>query len=94
MKEMPNLPEAKCACWEPQDYEDGIGCACGDSERVLRAIQRGEIKLDDEQREWCRTEIDKVEGYSRSEYELADDLTLAHAVLCAWTDYCRDKGLL
>jgi len=90
MKEMPNLPEAECRCFEPSD----MGCMCGDSERVLRAIQRGEIRLDDEQREWCKEQISAVEGYSRSEYEIADDYTLAAGVLSAWTDYARDKGLL
>lgn len=93
MLEMPNLPEATCRCWEPEHPYD-VGCICGDSERVLRAIQRGEVKLDDEQREWCMQEIDKVEGYSRAHYDMADDYMLASGVLCAWTDYCRDKGLL
>lgn len=92
MKEMPDLPHVDCRCWDPEDED--VGCICGDSERVLRAIQRGDVKLTDDQREWCRAEIDKVEGYSRDEYALADDLELAQAVLCAWTDYARDKGLL
>ncbi|MCK1577839.1 hypothetical protein [Bradyrhizobium sp. 174] len=93
MKEMPNLPEARCACWSPEDRKD-VGCVCGDSERVLRAIQRGEIRLTDEQREWCLGQIETVEGYSRSQYTIADDGTLAQGVICAWTDYARDKGLL
>lgn len=94
MKEMPNLPDVPCKCWEPQDYEDGIGCACGDSERVLRAVQRGDLRLNDEQREWCLSEIDQVEGYTREEYAMADDYSLALGVFSAWTDYARDKGLI
>ncbi|ULK98896.1 hypothetical protein [Bradyrhizobium sp. I71] len=91
--EMPDLPEAACRCFDPEDIEE-TGCVCGDSERVLRAIHRGEIRLTDDQREWCFREIDRVEGYSREEYALSDDGDLANTVLCAWTDFCRDKGLL
>jgi len=91
MKEIPNLPEVECKCFTDVDE---TGCVCGQSERVLRAICRGDIALNDEQREWCKAEIDRVEGYSRSEYEIADDATLAHGVLSAWTDYARDKGLM
>lgn len=93
MNEMPNLPEARCACWDPKDYED-IGCICGASERVLRAVERGDIKLDAEQREWCLDKLGKVEGYNRSDHVNDFDRTLAHAVLCSWVDYARDKGLL
>lgn len=92
ISEMPNLPDAACRCFDLDT--EMVDCMCGDSERVLRAIQRGEIRLTDNQREWCKAEIDKVEGYSRDEYALADDLTLALGVLSAWTDYARDKGLL
>lgn len=93
MKEMPDLPEAACRCFDPEDAAE-VGCVCGDSERVLRAIKRGEMSLNDDQREWCFKEIDRVEGYSRDEYALADDFSLASGVLSAWTDYARDKGLL
>jgi hypothetical protein len=90
--EMPNLPHVACECW---DLEDGdSSCVCGASERVLRAIHRGQVKLTDDQREWCLSEIAAVEGYTRAEYAMADDATIAHGVMCAWTDYCRDKGLL
>ena len=93
MKEMPDLPEAECRCFSPEDFEE-TGCVCGASERVLRAIQDGRIRLNSEQREWCMAEISSIEGYTREEYEMADDATVAHAVLCAWMDYARDKGLL
>ena len=45
-------------------------------------------------REWCLREIAKVEGYGREAYETVPDAKLAAGVLHAWTDYCRDKGLL
>jgi hypothetical protein len=93
VKEMPNLPEVPCRCWSTEVLEEN-GCICGPSERVLRGVKNGDARLTDEQREWCLGEIDKVEGYSRDEYDIADDFTLANGVLCAWTDYCRDKGLL
>ncbi|WP_158669926.1 hypothetical protein [Bradyrhizobium guangdongense] len=92
MMEMPGLLEVRCC--DPQEFDGEVVCACGDSERVLRAIQRGEVKLTDEQREWCLSEIESVEGYTRDEYAMADDITIAQGVMCAWTDYCRDKGLL
>ncbi len=47
-----------------------------------------------EQREFCLTEIGNVEGYRRADYEESDDADLASGVLSAWTDFCRDKGLL
>lgn len=93
MKEMPNLPSAPCACWDPQDQAE-IGCVCGDSERVLRHIVRTHGKLSDDQREWCLREIDQVEGHSRADFKLCDDATIAAGVMSAWVDYARDKGLL
>jgi len=90
MTEMPGpLPLVPCQCgFSDADPEDQ--CLCGKSERVLRA----KAPLTDEQREWCRKEIDRVEGHTRADYEAADDATLASGVLDAWTDYCRDKGLM
>ncbi len=93
MNEMPNLPEVACGCWEPEHPYD-VGCICGDSERVLRAVQRDEIKLTPEQREWCLNEVSRVEGYDRADHVNDFDRTLAGAVLSAWTDYCRDKGMI
>jgi hypothetical protein len=47
-----------------------------------------------EQREWCLEEIGSVEGYDRAEHVEDSDSDLASTVLCAWTDYCRDKGMI
>lgn len=72
-------------------------CACGDQEKILRAYKRREFGLPPmtpPQREWCLDEIGSVEGYTRSEWIDMDDDLLASGVLSAWTDYCRDKGLL
>lgn len=93
MNEMPNLPAVDyCCTFDPQDTE--MGCICGDSERVLRAVKLGKVSLTGAQREWCLSEIGRVEGYDRREHESNSDPDLAYSVLCAWTDYARDKGLL
>jgi len=73
--------------------EDG-GCVCPKAERALRAISRGDYELTDEAREWCLDQIASVEGYERSHYKDEADRHVARGVLDAWTDYCRDKGLL
>ena len=46
------------------------------------------------ERKWCLDEIGNVEGYTRADYEAYSDGDLASTVLRAWTDFCRDKGLL
>jgi hypothetical protein len=46
------------------------------------------------QRDACLEEIAHVEGYDRADYAHVDDRDLARGVLSAWTDFCRDKGLL
>jgi hypothetical protein len=70
-------------------------CICPSTERALRRVIRdGSVKLNAQQREWCLCEIDKVEGHGRHEYLDADDSTVAAGVFSAWTDYCRDKGLM
>jgi hypothetical protein len=50
--------------------------------------------MTDLEREWCLTEIESVEGYRREDFVDSDDSALAHGVLNAWKDYCRDMGLL
>lgn len=47
-----------------------------------------------DEREECLSEIDMVEGYSREDFEFSSDADVAHGVLSAWADFCRDKGLL
>lgn len=72
-------------------------CICGMTERVLRHWASGRRHYEamtPEQREWCLLEIDSVEGYSRKDHESDTDPLLAQAVLNAWQDYCRAKGLL
>lgn len=81
-------PDA-CICGMPEF------CVCPPTERALRrtSSQTG-VRFSAAQREWCLAEIDLVEGYSRKDYETADDCEIAGGVLNAWTDYCRDKGML
>lgn len=71
-------------------------CICGKEERALRGFMAGRIKdpMTAEQREYCLSQIDQIEGYSRAEYASTSDPDLAHGVLSAWVDYCRDKGVL
>jgi hypothetical protein len=74
-----------------------IGCQCGPAERVLRAYidaEPGLPAMSREQREWCLSEIDSVEGYDRKEHESGTDSELARSVISAWMDYCRDKGMI
>jgi hypothetical protein len=71
-------------------------CVCGTEERALRAFIRGQTPapMTPSQREWCLAEIERVEGWQRADYADADDAMLARGVIAAWTDYCRDKGLI
>lgn len=93
---LPNLSAADpggCPCnYEPH-------CLCVPAERVLRLYafankQTTMSPMTSEMREECLIEIDRVEGYSRKDYESSSDAHLANGVLHAWVDYCRDKGLI
>lgn len=90
------LPPSPVDVHAPSSCVCGYGecCVCPTTERALRAIHNAEVKLTGEQREWCLSEIGRVEGYDRREYEDSTDSDLAHMVICAWTDYARDKGLI
>lgn len=82
------LDHGPCACAMAE-------CWCPPTEKVLRTILEGhDIVLNDEQREWCLSEIGRVEGYDRKDFEQGTSTDLARGVLDAWADYCRDKGLL
>lgn len=94
MIEMPNLPDAPCRCYDAGPADDGPGCMCGDSERVLRHIGRLQMKFTAEQRAWALKEIASVEGYDVKDYVGREDHEVATGVLHAWTDFARDKGLL
>lgn len=87
--EMPGpIPNPGCQCYEMLDAL--AGCCCGDSERALRAG----VDLTDAQREWCRSEVAKVEGFSAADCDGLDDAALGKLVIEVWTEFCRDKGLL
>lgn len=88
----PLAPDA-CIC----GYDNG--CVCVDAEKALRRYayaKPGDVlpALSPDQREDILDEIAHVEGYDRKDYEAESDQMLCHGVLCALTDYCRDKGLL
>lgn len=91
MKSDLRWPDAGC-CWP--DYPGG--CVCLPAEKAIRAWKRGEITapMNVDQREFCLAEIGRVEGYDRADHESDTDSDLASAVLNAWTDYARDKGLI
>ena len=71
-------------------------CFCSDLEKALRAYSAGMAMpaMTEGQRTYCLDEISRVEGYERKDYEASTEADLARGVLNAWTDYCRDKGLL
>lgn len=82
----------RCFCMGDLDE-----CMCLPMERALRAWKLKEPTvppMTPDQREACLREIEQVEGYSRADYVDAHDGMLASGVLDAWTDYCRDKGLI
>ncbi len=88
---------AFCCSATEHDPDPDTCCACGGRERVLRAYivkLPGLPPMTAEQREWCLSEIDSVEGWRRTDHLADTDADLARCVLAAWTDYCRDKGLL
>lgn len=83
-------PEGQC-CLGP----DRDGClGCPKEERALREIAAGQYRpMTQAERDYCKREIAAVEGYSENDAEGAD-ADVARTVLSAWTDYCRDKGML
>jgi hypothetical protein len=87
-------PAAPC-CWP--DHPAGR-CVCSNTERALRAwgdnVPGIMPPMTLEQREYCLAEIDSVEGWKRVDHEADGDSDLAAATLHAWTDFCRDKGLI
>lgn len=83
------FPLLGCACGGMED----VGCICLREERYLRHVIGGSQQLNPEQRAWCRDEIARVEGYTVADAEGTDE-DVARTVLAAWTDYCRDKGML
>jgi hypothetical protein len=67
---------------------------CPKEERALRSISAGQYRpMTPAERDWCKREIARVEGYSEADAE-GTDSNVASTVLRAWQDYCRDKGLL
>jgi hypothetical protein len=67
-----------------------------EAEVVLRCYAYGwpRTAMTPAQRDVCLAEIDSVEGYAREEHDSDTDQDLARTVLCAWVDFCREKGLL
>lgn len=82
------FPDSPCSCYPEGD------CICMQNERALRHISTGASEpMTQAQRDWCKREILSVEGYDERDVD-CDDAQLARTVLHAWTDYCRDKGML
>lgn len=86
-----NEPFSGCIC-----FNEGAECVCPQCEAVLRAFAARKItrSMTPDERAWCLDEIASVEGYDRRDYAEYLDGDLAHTVIVAWADYCRDKGLL
>lgn len=82
------VPKAvHCGCFGTDILDT---CLCSDEECFLRS----KPTMTAEQREWCLAEIAAVEGWRREDWIAASDADLASAVVNAWQDYCRDKGLM
>ena len=88
----PAVEYMDCMCLEPAEQEES-GCMCTLEERALRHCMAGKTTLTPEQRKYCHDQIVAVEGYSERDTE-GDYADVARTVLHAWTDYCRDNGLL
>jgi hypothetical protein len=90
--EIPACPQVPCSCVFAETH---LECVCGPTERALRfwSQEPGRVLMSEPQRQWCLREIDGVEGHNRLDYEGCSDAALAGAVLHAWRDYARDKGL-
>ena len=84
-------PSAPCCMFSRADEN----CRCGPDERVLRAILAGSVTapMTRHQRAWCIAEVARGEGNRRQDVEDLGDQDLARAVLGAWLDEARDKGL-
>lgn len=92
---MPGAAAIPCLCIrEPEAGE----CACDADERALRAwaYNGHAVPMTAEQKAWCADQVrrcsdatdqpDSFDGYT--------DEQLARAVLSAWVDFARDKGLI
>jgi hypothetical protein len=88
----PAVEYMDCMCLAPAEQEES-GCLCTLEERALRHCIAGKATLTPEQRKYCHDQIVAVEGYSEDD-TAHDDVELCCTVLHAWTDYCRDKGML
>ena len=68
-------------------------CACGDEEKVLRFIKRVDGAMNADQRAWCVDQIrwvgDNTNQPTETEIEAMTAKELAHATLCAWSDYVQ-----
>lgn len=84
------FPVGPCQCF---DESEGVGCMCAPAERGLRSVIAAKGGLTPAQREWCCQEIESIEGHTRPPADWSDE-SVAREVLSAWTDYCRDKGML
>lgn len=97
MKKFPDpIPPAakRCMCRGGSAHVET--CMCSAAERAVRAFAycRPADVMTPEQRRWCLDEIAAVEGFRREDHDADDDMDLARCVLDAWTEYCRDKGLI
>lgn len=88
----PAVEYMDCMCLSPSEQEE-TGCMCSLEERALRHCIAGKATLTPGQRKYCRDQIVAVEGYDESDAQ-GSDADVADTVLRAWTDFCRDKGML
>jgi hypothetical protein len=79
-----------CVCFGDPDE-----CGCPDGEVAVRHYAKGlpMPPMTPQQQCWCLREIGSVEGFRGSDYLTSSDQGLAKALLEAWLEYARDKGL-
>ena len=85
--------DLRLSCW----CFNGEECICGDEEKVLRHYAAGKPlpPMTAKQREWCISEADQAaEGAWQPEaLAVLSDRDLALAVLNAWSDYAKSRGM-
>ena len=77
----------------PSPFGGFVLSACVDCDHSDRCGETPLPAMNVQQREWCLHEINAVEGWNRDDYEAVPDQELARAVVQAWGDYARDKGV-
>lgn len=92
---MPGAAAIPCLCIRTPA---AAGCACDTDERALRAwaYNGHTVPMTAEQKAWCADQVRRCSDATDQPDSFDDhtDEQLARAVLSAWQDFARDKGLI